>query len=201
MALQGRDGVAFQGAYSATRAYAQGDGVLYQTSPGADPVLYRLSWIPAAGVPAGTAPGARDPATGMPYWLPVTTPTSRIDIDLTWPGLISANVQLLFRYTAVPYVLAANLPGSVLSLVQGPNAALSLPIQQLRPNPPQSGQQASWTVIAQGTLQWAAGATVGTATTPAFALLAGDALVVTGPSSFDARASDLRSAILGDLVQ
>lgn len=40
---------------------------------------------------------------------------------------------------------------------------------------------------------------MGTATTPAFAMQAGDALVAKGPSQFDAQASDLRSAILGSL--
>lgn len=199
VALQGRASIQFQGLYDATKAYAQGDGVVYFPTSNSIPAFYRLSWTPASGVPAGTAPGARDPATGIPYWLPVTTPPQSVDIDLGWPGFLTQNATLLWRYTAVPYTLPANLAGSVIALLQGPANAMSLPIQQLRPNPPQSGQPPSYLVVGQGTLDWAANALVGTATVPALTLLAGDALVVKGPSQFDAQASDLRSAILGSL--
>lgn len=78
---------------------------------------------------------------------------------------------------------------------------MSLPIIQLRPNAPVSGQPPSSTVVASGTLDWAAGANAGTATVPALSFQTGDILVVNGPSTQDTRASDLQSAILGDLVQ
>lgn len=201
VALKGRSGVVVRGFYSQATVYIEGDGVLYAPSAGADPVLYRLSYVPAAGLPAGTAPGARDATTGIPFWLPVTTASSRLDIDLAWPGPITRAAALVYRYTAVPYRLGANLPGAVLRLAGPPAAALSLPIAQLRPNPPVSGQPPSWSSVASGTLDWAAGANVGTATTPAFAFQAGDALVVNGPATQDTRASDLQSAILGDMIQ
>lgn len=200
VALQGRPGITLQGLYSATTAYVEGDGVLYFATGNAVPVLYRLCYVPAAGVPAGTAPGARDPVTGYPYWLPVTTATTRMDVELSWAGPMPANARLVTRYTAVGYTLAANLPNSVLMLLVAPTNALSLPILQLRPNPPVSGQPPTWNSIANGTLNWAAGSITGTANTPAMTFLPGDALVVQGPATQDTRAAYLQSAVLGDFT-
>ncbi|WP_375453439.1 hypothetical protein [uncultured Methylobacterium sp.] len=185
VAAAGKDPFAVSGPFNALKVYSLGDSVFYAAAGFA---VQRVVYVPTGGLPAGTLPGARDPATGFPHWLPVTEPSRAFDIAVDNNGKLTAGQNILNRLTGVPYKLPANLAGSTFNLpFSAPSADMTFRITRL--NAAGSGGQI-------GTVLFKAGSTVGTATLTETAFAAGDLLLVNAPDVASAQTTGAQFVIV-----
>ncbi|TXM68560.1 hypothetical protein [Methylobacterium sp. WL120] len=185
VAAAGKDPFAVKGPFNAPAVYQLGDSVFYAAAGYA---VQRVVYVPDGGLPAGTLPGARDPATGFPYWLPVTEPSRAFDIPVDNNTRLTAGQAVLNRVTGVPYKLPINLAGSTFNL---PIVASStdMTFRITRFTPAGAGSQI-------GTVLFKAGSTVGTATLTETSFAAGDLLVVNAPDVASAQTTGAQFVIV-----